>query len=82
MYICLDCLKVFEEPKSYIETHGLDSLPYEIWVECPFCGGDYTDAVECSQCEKYIPIENIELLDEDFVCEDCFNRKSIGDDLD
>lgn len=25
MFLCLDCQRVFEEPKEYVEKHGLDS---------------------------------------------------------
>ena len=30
MYICLDCGRIFEIPRKHIETHGLDSPPYEM----------------------------------------------------
>lgn len=40
-YICFDCGEEFDTPKLYIETHGLDSPPYEKVRGCPVCGGAY-----------------------------------------
>lgn len=46
MYICLDCGREFDEPKKYIETHGLPCPPYEEFYVCPFCNGDYEEKEE------------------------------------
>lgn len=80
MYICLDCLNVFESPIYYTETHGLDSPPYEHWEGCPNCAGAYVEAKECSKCNEYITTDYIELKDGDCVCEDCYANKSFGEE--
>lgn len=80
MYICLDCLKVFENPQKWVETHGLYSPPYEEWGGCPKCGGTYVIVNTCSQCGKYISIDYIKLKDGDYVCEDCYVNKSFGEE--
>ena len=64
MYICLDCGCIFENPRKYVETHGLDSPPYEEWSGCPSCGGVYTEARKCDGCEKWIDGEFVEILPE------------------
>jgi hypothetical protein len=46
MFICEDCGLEFNEPKTYIETHGLPCPPYEKWTGCPFCGGYYSERKE------------------------------------
>ena len=55
MYICLDCNKLFDSPKKYVvETHGLDTPPYETWTGCPSCGGSYVSATKCDECGDYV----------------------------
>lgn len=49
-YTCLDCGETFDEPKKWIEQHGLDSPPYEKFSGCPFCGGSYTQTILCDGC--------------------------------
>lgn len=46
-YRCLDCGRIFEVPKEYTETHGLDTPPYETWRGCPFCSGAYEPVKNC-----------------------------------
>lgn len=38
---------MFQEPKHYIETHGLDTPPYEHFTVCPHCGGAFVEAHRC-----------------------------------
>ena len=78
MFICLDCGKLFEEPKRYIERHGLDYAPYEAWKGCPECGGAYVETFECTQCGKWITGDYIEIGDT-LVCDECYQMKSIED---
>lgn len=54
-YICIDCRRQFDEPRVYVERHGLETGPYEKISCCPFCGGGYEEAVECDECGKVIP---------------------------
>lgn len=39
MFRCLDCGKEFDETLEILETHGLDTPPYEKRYVCPFCKG-------------------------------------------
>lgn len=38
MYKCRCCLRIFEEPHVYYESHGFTSGPFEEWSVCPYCG--------------------------------------------
>ena len=81
MYICLDCLTVFNNPRHYVEKHGLDSPPYEEWDGCPQCSGAYTEAHECECCGEYIITEDyIKTMDGDRFCEDCIQYMKLGDE--
>lgn len=79
MYLCLDCDNIFEEPKFYIETHGLDSPPYETWWGCPKCAGAYTEAMHCDECGDWISGEYIELKNGFVICRKCYIIKSTSD---
>lgn len=79
MFLCLDCGKLFEEPRYYVETHGLDTPPYESWKGCPDCAGAYVETFECLQCGKWITGDYIE-VDGALICEECYQVKSIEDD--
>lgn len=44
MYKCRECGCVFEEPRNWVERHGLECGPYEEWSACPNClSPDYDD---------------------------------------
>ena len=79
MYICLDCETVFEEPKYYTESHGLDSAPYETWKGCPKCSGAYIETTCCEQCSNWITGKYIKLKDGTVVCDRCYEVKDIKD---
>lgn len=79
MYLCLECGGLFEEPKKYIETHGLDTPPYEEWYGCPYCDGDYVTTEQCGLCGDWIAGQYVELKDGSFICEDCYLIKDIED---
>jgi hypothetical protein len=79
MYICLDCESLFERPGKHIETHGLDTPPYEEWYECPYCGGDYVQTEQCDLCGYWIAGKYVELENGWLVCEDCYQPKDIED---
>ena len=78
MYLCLDCNKLFEEPRRYVETHGLDYPPYESWKGCPECGGAYVETFECAQCGRWITGDYID-VDGTLICDGCYHIKSIED---
>lgn len=81
MYLCLDCEKLFEEPYGYIETHGLNTPPYEEWSCCPKCRGAYVKTKRCSVCDEWIVGEFAELKNGMSVCESCFVVRDIGDEV-
>lgn len=77
MYICRDCGTIFEEPKHYSETHGLDNPPYEEYSGCPECGGDYNETYMCSECGQYIFGDFVELKNGECYCSDCYMTDNI-----
>lgn len=79
MFLCLDCDALFEEPKEYIETHGLSSPPYESWSGCPNCGGAYVKTIPCECCGEWITGEYVKFNDYTVACEDCYSIKDIRD---
>lgn len=79
MFICLDCGCIFNEPKHWIETHGLDSPPYEEWDGCPSCGGTYTETHKCDNCGDWINGEYVKLKNGDSFCENCYEIREIGE---
>lgn len=79
MFICLDCGCVFDEPKHWIETHGLDSPPYEEWDGCPSCGGAYVETYKCDNCGDWINGEYVKLKNGDNFCENCYEIREIGE---
>lgn len=62
MFICLDCGKVFENPKMEKEYRGecFGYPSYEAISYCPYCEGDYEEAEECERCENFFNCESIE----------------------
>lgn len=81
MYICIDCGALFLEPREYIESHGLDSPPYEAYSGCPVCGGSFAETYECDGCGQYVCGEYIELNDKTVICSNCYEIKNIEDDV-
>lgn len=72
MQICLECGKTFEENdiaywrESRGEFWGFPA--YEIVSGCPYCHGDYDEAVKCRSCDEIFASLD---LDFDGLCEDC-----------
>ena len=54
MYRCNRCGNVFadDEFNFVIETHGLDSPPYERIAVCPYCGSDFYEEVNEEDLEE------------------------------
>lgn len=75
MYICLECGKIFAEPKSYIEDHGQcehHERLLESFSGCPHCRGAYAPATRCSVCNDWIQDDYIKLSDGQCVCRNCY----------
>lgn len=80
MFICLDCGCIFSETRHYVETHGLDSPPYEEYDGCPKCGGAYAETYECNECGRWITGEYIKLRGGERICERCYITYEIGEE--
>lgn len=80
MLVCLDCNRIFVNPRHYIESHNLDTPPYEEWDGCPSCGGAYTEAHKCDECDKWITSEYIKTDSGQRICENCYNTMELGDE--
>lgn len=76
MYTCYDCGATFEYPREYIETHGLDTPPYEKYEGCPYCGGSFADAIRCDGCGEYITDEYVQIGDQNY-CDGCFELRRL-----
>ena len=74
MFVCLDCQKLFEHPTHYVETHGLDSPPYEHFDGCPACGGAYVETHECDCCGKWITDDCIKTNNGLWFCQNCYGK--------
>lgn len=80
MFICLECGTIFEEPKKYTETHGLDSPPYEEFYGCPECGGGFHETFKCDGCGEWIDDFYVEIVpSNEIYCENCYVLKNIED---
>ena len=79
-YVCLECGRLFEDTKHYVQTHGLDTPPYEEWDGCPYCSGDYTRAHICSECGEYIIDNYIKTTSGARYCAECFMSYELGDE--
>lgn len=80
MFVCLDCDRIFQHEKHYIETHGLENPPYEEYDGCPYCGGAYAETHMCGCCGHWIIGEYIKLRDGNRICEQCYITYEIGDE--
>jgi formylmethanofuran dehydrogenase subunit E len=79
-YVCQECGSVFNEPKQYIEKHGLDTPPYEIIEGCPDCGGAVTKTERCHICGEYITEKYIRTMNFDLICADCYIERDIREE--
>lgn len=79
MYICKDCGTIFEYPREYRDTHGLDNPPYEEYSGCPECGGAYTETFKCCECGEYVYGEYVELKNGEIYCADCYSMYDVMD---
>lgn len=80
IFICSECGAIFEKPKIYTETHGLDSPPYETFYGCPICGGSFNKTFKCDGCGEWVNDCYVEILPSDEkYCENCYILKNIED---
>ena len=80
MLVCTDCGRIFLEAKHYTETHGLEREPYETWFGCPECGGPFTEAHKCEECNEWITGEYIKTASGQRICENCYNTYELGEE--
>jgi hypothetical protein len=72
MFVCLDCQHLFQDPQHYVETHGLDTPPYEHAYGCPKCGGVYVETHKCDCCGNWIVDDCIKTNNDLWFCQDCY----------
>lgn len=81
MYICLECFKVFEEPKKYygewLEHFGTPCR--EEHFASPCCEGDYEEAKMCDSCDEYIEGKYIVVEDNGTYCDNCYQTYEVGE---
>ena len=71
-YQCHECDRRFEEPDIVIETHGLDSPPYEEIGVCPYCKGWFEEMHRCEICGEYFTEDELT----GGVCDECVYEKA------
>ena len=81
VFVCVECRELFEEPGHYVETHNLDTPPYEEWDGCPSCGGAFIEAFKCDCCDEFITDDYIEIEDGKRYCRECCYRRELKDCL-
>ena len=80
MFVCLDCDKLFEEPKHYIETHGLESPPYEEFEGCPYCGGTCVETYRCDCCGQWLVGSYVKTKEGFRYCDNCYTGHELGEE--
>ena len=80
MLVCKDCGFIFSESKRFIDTHGLETGPYETFLGCPKCGGAYSETFECSSCGHWINDKYIKTDDDERYCQNCYRHMDLGDE--
>ena len=50
-YICHNCGEIFDEPRTYYESHGFTDGRYEPMSCCPCCGGDYGEFFDLDEVD-------------------------------
>jgi formylmethanofuran dehydrogenase subunit E len=70
---------VFQNPNDYVETHGLDTPPYEHFTGCPVCGGNYVPYKQCDYCGNPILDGYVVIKSGEVYCENCYKQKNIED---
>ena len=70
-YQCPGCKRLFGEPKEYKEVCG-------DWINsyfgCPFCGDGFEEVKKCEKCGEFIPVDEINLIEEHYICDDCIEE--------
>lgn len=77
-YACRDCGEWFYEPEFRLETHGLDSPPYEELLVCPHCKSpDIVESPECDCCGVAITDYFFATEDGQCFCKHCLHREEL-----
>jgi Zn finger protein HypA/HybF involved in hydrogenase expression len=82
VFACKDCGFVFDDSKLFVDTHGLDTPPYEERYGCPKCGGAYAETFKCSSCAKWINDLYIKTEDGERYCHNCYSHMDLGEEFD
>jgi hypothetical protein len=84
MFRCLDCKAAFDEPLHLVETHGLDTPPFEDRYVCPRCkSGHYKPFVQDEFSRRQIIKDLLEIMADlnefNSVVSDAFNSNALED---
>lgn len=81
MYYCFHCQNTFDNPE--IATDYVTNDPYPMGptiLVCPYCGWDESaEAIKCNGCDEYIEGEFIKTCDNQYYCENCYQKLDIWD---
>lgn len=81
-YVCVACGSLFDQPADFIETHGLDTPPYEHIYTSPCCHENFVEARYCSGCDEVITTETyVQVQNGERYCEQCFSLHQLEDDV-
>ena len=82
MFICLECGKLFSDPKHYKEYQGecFGYPAYEEFDACPNCSGAYAETYQCDCCGEWIIDDYIKTDDGKRYCTDCCCPHELGDE--
>lgn len=75
MYVCTNCGAEFETPKQYREMVPGEPLPFDVWVGCPVCAGDYITRRVCDCCGNVILTDYYYRVGDGVYCENCVDRR-------
>lgn len=68
MFKCVECGKVFEEPKTYEEHHPYGmGYATESFACCPYCESNFEEAIQCECCGEWFLENDLEKG----ICEEC-----------
>ena len=86
MYICTQCGKLNEHPRTIKDRGIFNDGPYMEYLALCNCSGEYVWAEECECCGKYVPEDTPLLIGDDLLtkvrlCNECLKLLTTGEIL-
>lgn len=73
-YKCLECGYIFGKPKKIIEDRtpggAFEGFDF-IYKVCPYCNGEYDEAVKCDECGQYDYEKSTLYFKDKRLCKNC-----------